>query len=222
MVPADLYALHARLADHLSSGAAAAMIASLLTEQARLDEVVARSYLHPNGFRKLVVASSEDGSKMRVHHWPASEQHEPSNSHNHRWPFAAVIIAGCLRSTLLVETGDGEAVQKYTFESSPPGGEYVMSPDGEKGLVVSSVTALVPGSSYVLGAKQLHRVDAEPGTLSLVLSGAAERLHTDVFRSRDLPPQSRHLPLLPASQVRETLELVALELRTWTAERQLV
>lgn len=211
--PSDL---HDQLVDLLLSGEAAATIGLVLREPAQLADVVSRSYAHPNGFRKLVVAFPENDTRLRVHHWPLGDT-EPSNIHNHRWAFASAIVTGRVRSALLTTAEQGEAVERYLFEPSQPGGRYKLSPAGEGRVSVTSVAEFGPGSTYALGPEQLHRVRVDPNTLSLVLSGPAERDRTDVYRPAVLDPQSRDLPLLPVRDVRDSLELVASGLQTWAA-----
>lgn len=209
MIRTDLAALHARLVDFLASGEAAATIEGLLRQPKQLADVVSGSYAHPNGFRKLVVGSAGDGTRVRVHHWPRGEA-EPSNVHNHRWAFASAIVAGGLRSALFTTLAEhGEVVDRYLFEPSGPGGRYGLSRRGEERIAVTSIAEYGPGSTYALNSDQLHRVHAKPNTLSVVISGPAERDRTDVFRSPTLASQPRELPLLQIADVRESLELLA-------------
>jgi hypothetical protein len=214
MPRADLSDLHARLVAFLVSGGAAATVEGLLGDGAQLADVASRSYAHPNGFRKLVLALPEDGTRMRVHHWPRGDM-GPSNVHNHRWAFASAIVAGRLSSALFTIGEKGEAVEKYRFEPSHPGSQYVLSRAGNGHILTTGVAEFGPGSTYALSANQLHQVCAEPNTLSLVISGPPERDHTDVFRPANRRPQSRDLPLLPLQEVRDSLELLTDELRTW-------
>jgi hypothetical protein len=198
--------------DLLASGEAAAAIASLLRQPDQLAGVVSRSYAHPNGFRKLVIALLDGGTRLRLHHWPEGDV-EPSNVHDHRWAFASAIIAGRVHSALFTTAENGEVTERYLFAPSKPGGRYTLSPDGRGRISVTSVAELGPGSTYALGPEQLHQVRANPNTLSLVLSGPAEHDRTRVFRPATLGPQSRDLPLLTISEVRESLELLVGELQ---------
>lgn len=174
MSPLNLVDLHTRLVTLLATDEAASTVEALLGGAASLDDVASRSYAHPNGFRKLVIALAEDGTKLRLHHWPQGDV-ETSNAHNHRWAFASAIVAGRVRSALLAIGEKGETVERYRFEPSHPGGRYTLSPAGTGALSTTSVAEFGPGSTYALSAEQLHRVRADPNTLSLVLSGPAER-----------------------------------------------
>lgn len=211
MARPELADLHERLAGLLASGEAARAVARLLGEEDRLADVVSSSYAHPNGFRKLVIATTEEGGRLRLHHWPDGDV-EPSNVHNHRWDFASAIVAGQVRSALFSLGARGEAVERHVFEPSHPGGRYSLSPAGTGALSRTAIADFGPGSTYALRAEQLHQVRCDPDTLSLVLTGPAKRDRTDVFRPAALGPQPRELPLLPPHEVRATLELAAKKL----------
>jgi hypothetical protein len=206
--------LHARLVDLLASGEAAAAIDRVLRQPKELAAVVSRSYAHPNGFRKLVVVASDDGTRLRVHHWPTKDT-EPSNVHNHRWSLASAVMVGQLHSALFADGTVGDLVKRYSFLPSQPGGRYALSPNGTGRIRMTSVATFGPGTTYALDAAQLHRVRASRGTLTVVLSGPPKRESTDVYRSESLAPQSRDLPLLPADAVRQSLDMLAGSLRSW-------
>lgn len=187
------------------------MVQRLLQEPAKLSNVTSRSYAHPNGFRKLVVAETDSGATLRVHHWPVGGA-EGSNIHNHRWAFSSVIVAGRTRSALFTFTDDGAPVERYRFESGQAGRQYELVAVGRERLTATSIYELGPGSIYTLSAEQLHQVCCDPGTVSMVLTGPAERDHTDVFRSARLEPQSLYLEPLRPSEVSESLELTKAKL----------
>jgi hypothetical protein len=191
----------------LISGRARLMVDESLTRSA-LERIAGTSYMHPNGFRKIVLSTAEDGAKLRVHHWPANRPAEASNVHNHRWPFASAVVIGSLRSTLVVVADGRDAVQRFVFEPNEPGKNNTMSPAGVATLAVSHIAEFGAKSSYVVNAIQLHRIQARPGTVSLMLSGPAQRSYTDVFRSAASPTQTRRQTLLSIPQVRESLELL--------------
>lgn len=201
----DLTALHARLLDYLGSGDFSAHIEEWLGPPA-LTRIAAASYSHPNGFRKLVLEERRDGTKLRVHHWPASGPSRTSNVHNHRWSFASAIMVGALRSTWLTVSRNGDRMQRYTFEPAAAGEEHNLSPSGSDGLAVTHLAEFSSGSSYVVNADQLHRIEALPGTISLMLSGPAERRWTHVYRPPAATTQPRLQVPLAAREVCETLE----------------
>lgn len=215
MARGDLSDLHTELVDLLVSGEVAAIVRRLMQDPVQLAKAASRSYVHPNGFRKLVIALRKNGATLRIHHWSLSDT-SASNVHNHRWPFASAIIAGRVRSAQYTLADGGDAVERYRFEPSRAGGQYALTPAGKGRISVSSIAEFSSGSTYALDVEQLHQVRCDRDTLSLVLSGPAERDHTDVFRPASLGPQSRDLPLLPVSDIRHSLALVAAKLQIWT------
>lgn len=206
--------LHARLVGLLASGKVAAVVERVMHQPEELAAVASRSYAHPNGFRKLVVAASDDGTHLRVHHWSTGDP-EPSNIHNHRWALASAVITGKLSSALFADATEGEPIERYSFFPSRPGGRYTLSPNGVGRLRMTSVSTYATGTTYALDATQLHRVQAGRGTLTVVLSGPPTRESTDVYRSAGLTPQSRDLPLLSVNAVRQSLDMLVENLPHW-------
>lgn len=202
----DLSALHTRLLNHLRSGDVRARVDDWLRPASALEAITAASYSHPNGFRKLVLEEGQDGTKLRVHHWLATGTPRTSNVHNHRWSFASAIIVGALRSSWLTVADDGEELQRYAFEPAAAGERHTLTPSGSAALAVTQLAEFRPGSSYVVTADQLHKIEARPGTISLMLSGPAERGRTDVYRPFEAPTQPRLQVPLTASEIRDTLE----------------
>jgi predicted metal-dependent enzyme (double-stranded beta helix superfamily) len=108
---------------------------------------------------KLVLASSEDGFRLRLH---AFHEGAPSRPHDHRWPFATVVIRGGYRHTLF-ET-DPAGLPRPMFES------WVGAQDG-----------------YVLLPGIIHDVTPRADSISLVLRGRPVREAMRVFAASDRP-----------------------------------
>src|SRR4029077_18199079 len=162
----DLSRLHEELASLIASGTARTLIQRLLREPAKLSYVTSRSYAHPNGFRKLVIAETDSGATLRVHHWSVGGECS-SNVHNHRWAFSSAIVAGRNRSTLFTIADDGMPSERYRFEPGQPGHQYRLVAVGRERLAATSIGEFGPGSIHALSAGQLHQVCCDPGTVSL-------------------------------------------------------
>lgn len=222
MAQHDVSCLQEELATLVASGAAGTLVNRPLREPTELSNVASKSYAHPNGFRKIVVAKTDSGATLRVHHWPSGDE-GGSNVHNHRWAFSSVIIAGRNRSALftLADADSGALVERYRFESGQAGREYGLVAVGQDRLAATSTDEFGPGSIYGLRAEQLHQVCCDPGTISLVLTGPLERDHTDVFRSIGLEAQPLHLAPLRRFEVCESLELAQAKVKTLQGGRSL-
>src|SRR5690348_16988125 len=115
----------ARALRSLSDAALADLCLRLTDDETELDEVAARSYSHPNGFAKIVLArTSRYGCELRLHIWQGSGRADP-HVHDHPWDFAARILRGAYEATTFAEcSGDkGEPWESHASEIlNEPGG----------------------------------------------------------------------------------------------------
>lgn len=179
-------------------------IDALLGDSTAIDVIAARSYEHPNGFRKIVLGADKDGSKLRLHVWPSNFLGTESNVHNHRWSFSTLVLVGGMTSTwhnLTVSKTEGQEFHRFRYRPGSPGGEYELVDDGLAYAKSVSTRSLTPGESYWIRAEQLHSVLVQPGTMTLVDQDAPTREYTDVLRKVELPPQQRVLPLVSSADV---------------------
>lgn len=112
---------------------------------------------------KLVLHNDADGGfRVRLHVFRPGYFDRP---HNHRWPFASMILTGSYLHTLYGADTDFETA---TLASLRP-------------LHVHTESA---GGWYLLHHSAVHSVAAEAGTVSLILRGPAAK---DAFRIIDVP-----------------------------------
>ncbi|MDL5157006.1 hypothetical protein [Actinomycetospora termitidis] len=188
------------------SGPSVAELLNSALSQPLLAQVTSRSYLHPNGFAKIVLHDAgPTGTSVRLHVWPAVENPSPedlanrrdSAPHGHRWNFASTLIAG---SGLLVEEFEVHHVDDDTVVDP---GETVW----DEMMFRPSVTAsLVPHGKARLTCREywvrdpirdiywcdvtdvhtIGPIDADM-TATLVLQGPEVRPTAAVYRRPDSP-----------------------------------
>jgi hypothetical protein len=196
----DPCALHRALEAFLSNGSLDRILDGPLQEPSTIAEVGLRSYRHDNGFWKLALAESA-AYKLRAHFW--FRWNTPAflpNIHNHRWDFSSVILCGGYRQHLFAASRCGNGlntipVRAWTYRPSD-------------GTQHQQVTAMVPThlshlssaeykarDAVVLRAEQLHRVLPIPDctTITMVVTGTARRLSTDVYSERELSVLPEHM-----------------------------
>ena len=61
------------------------------------------SYLHTNGFYKIILKRYDDGSCLRLHYW-LKDYNTDQNPHNHGWNFYSKILVGSLQNTNYIMT----------------------------------------------------------------------------------------------------------------------
>lgn len=155
-------------------------------------ELVARdSYLHDNGFAKIVVYRG-DHCAVRFHVWNTSKASVPvtSNVHDHRWHFVAKLLSGGyshekFRRASLSQEGSRYSASRYTVS----GDEYELAPIGELRLRKTSANRIEPGKHYLMMADTLHRVivPINQVTVSVVFQAATIKQSTTVCAEQLLP-----------------------------------
>lgn len=152
--------------------------------------IAARSYGHPNGFRKLVVAEYR-GFVLRLHIWPPGFTN--SDPHSHRWDFCSYILRGTLYQSLFKEDTDLDAFYAKCKAISPNDGNgtYTHAPVCRVGLRRTQEAHLCEGSAYWLHHGSAHQVgvpqSARFATVSLMLTEPASRDHSFMYALREVP-----------------------------------
>jgi hypothetical protein len=183
---ADLFSL---LRELRSAGFDSALLAECLCSDGdAVAEVAARSYLHPNGFEKIVLfAPAVDLPSLRLHIWRASSDERPSEQvHNHRWPFASRIEHGAVRFITYEHSADGSDGGEYrhvTATSPATAAEsYRHDIVGSARLRMTFDGVLAAGTEYCLPVTTPHRVIAASGLCAtLMVQGPAARAASEVF-----------------------------------------
>jgi hypothetical protein len=211
-----LGSLREALAPFRSRPAIARLLETLLADGAALEQIAARSYLHVNGFDKLVLHSAGAPEwELRLHVWWAeatsTEEHGGAfRSHNHRWDYSSYLIDGGLsiRHFEVTEVASGQELFLYRYLPPGRGTEYSMQPLGKGRLSCVFEGFLRAGDHYSLSHQVQHTVRALAGriTASLVLRGPAVRPDTLVFAEAEVAePDSIPVTRLDAGEVASRL-----------------
>lgn len=147
------------------------IISKLGRDQKWIEDVLKGSYLHENGFIKLVLASS-NGAKLRVHFRPpAVDSSSAENIHQHRWSFGSHIIAGKLEvqtyGDIPIESTQSGAIllDEFVYRPTMGGDFYTITPFKKTKLITLSTERYAAGSAYSVDSSVLHRVMAsQPGS----------------------------------------------------------
>ncbi len=168
------------------------------------------SYAHQNHFDKVVLGSSM-GWKLVAHFWDS-----PPNSkaliedrydiHNHRWPFASLVLEGSLSIDHYRHANSPHAYLRHRYESPSGRPDFTLEIVGPAQLRHEFSGVVMPEQLFGLDEVCLHRAfpKSSSGALSLVLQAPSRKDSTDVFCRIDSPSPGR----LPAPQLsEEVLEL---------------
>jgi hypothetical protein len=165
------------------------------TDPSLTDEVAARSYWHSNGFAKLLVhLDPATDVRLRLHVWSADRAAGYENVHDHRWPFASMVLCGALE---VEEFSDVDADRpgavrctalRYDGADGRPDNRLV--PTGKTGLRSMGRRRYGAPGTHVCDTGVLHAVRALDGPLTstLVVQGAARSRTARVYQRVDRAP----------------------------------
>jgi hypothetical protein len=163
----------------------------IIENRALLKESVKNSYVHDNGFDKIVLfAFPKLGFKISLHIWwtQYGEKHQHDQElrvHNHRWDFASVVLCGqilCQQFALSNNPCDLE-MYEYRYFSPESQNFYKMECVGRARLQAVFDVLRNPAEPYTLLNSVLHRVTSDRSrvTATLVLQGSVVQQFTRVF-----------------------------------------
>jgi hypothetical protein len=161
------------------------LLSELSSNSSLVESVANRSVWHPNGFSKIVLIS-DPCFQLRLHVWQSIDgvPSEPrENIHNHRWDFAMILLAGSYWHQEFRPADNGEEFHAYTYQSTPDGASYSLTPAGITPLRCVFDACLLQGSRYTIASEVIHRVIPDPRNppVSLVLQGPPKPAEVDVF-----------------------------------------
>ncbi len=133
-------------------------------------EVSGHSYRHPNGFNKIVLASTATGVKLRLHVWQllGDELQVDPHIHNHRWNFASRVLVGELRweeFSVAKEHGD----EYFSYEYEPTGSGFSLKALGKQLLCMERQGCTQAGEVYVVDHMVPHRVTIASNRIAATL-----------------------------------------------------
>ena len=144
------------LEEQLSLPQVLALLQGLLADEQALQAVAARSYVHGNGFVKVVLLD-EQGYKLRLHIWFAGSACE-ENIHDHRWSFASHVLVGTLNSEIWVDDAQGQALPEYRYAAATATAAADKQALGTCRVSLQQHCQYGAGSSYVMPKQVLHRI----------------------------------------------------------------
>jgi hypothetical protein len=164
-------------------GLVTALLHDITSDRALAADVSRGSYWHSNGFAKLVVhVNDEPDFRLRLHVWPEDDRHGSGyeNVHNHRWPFASIVLGGAIQVEHFREVDDfdqpGTVVcNRLVYEAAAPGRVGALRIEGKRALRRIGAPLYPAGTVYFCDTTMLHTVArASNGTAAtMMLAGAA-------------------------------------------------
>lgn len=147
-----------------------------LLDEVRSGAVDLEATAHPLGFIHAALCEREDGSRLRLHLWPA-EPFEPQSPawvvHRHAWPLRSLVVQGRIRDRRfrILPTHQGsqqlyEAAYREDQSVLVPTADFVdCEPDQE--------SVEDQGSLYIVPSKAFHASEALVPSVTLAESGVS-------------------------------------------------
>jgi hypothetical protein len=172
------------LAEYFDSSRLVKLLGSILDSKDYISEMAENSYVHDNGFDKIVLVS-DARYKLRLHIW-WDELTSEENIHDHRWDFYSVVISGSIRFEQYKVADTGTLLHEYKYIDQ--GDQYQIEHVGETILTFDNVGTLAPKSHYFLSHLIPHRIKPDPSKLTstIIFQGSAIRNWTRLFSDRML------------------------------------
>jgi hypothetical protein len=164
-------------------------LAEILGSVSRQEEIAGRSYWHPNGFAKLVLADDPETGQVRLHVWP--DVPNDDDVHGHAWTYESTIVAGELTEIVYQESpGEGLPMWRRSygqvghrrFAFGEPTPVRIAEDGGQRVRGVGDVSGGWPG--------HIHRFFASDApAVTLLRVGPVVRESSYVYRPTSEPPQ---------------------------------
>ncbi len=207
-----------------------AYVRSLLNGTTLMDEVMEQSYIHKNGFQKIVLGR-KSGFAMRFHRYLPGKGDQ--NVHDHRWSrMDSLVLEGSLPTDYLQysEPTESDAEKWERHEYCKAGDDYVVKHQGEIYLAIDERVHHSTGELYSMDSKRLHRIlpTTEPvATLVVTHPVPVERVWCNLYQKHiieELEPvheirltrkqmiaSLKHLDRLLTNQIARNMTMATLE-----------
>ena len=154
------------------------------------DAFAGRSYWHPNGFAKLVLAQDSRRGQVRLHVWP--DPPTTDDIHGHAWSYASIVLTGELSETTYRESPSGSGRQLWRHLYGRIGHRSFEFGDAVPVYLVETAEPVLRGAGDPSGgtAGHIHRFFASQAPAATMLRvGPEVHPRSHVYRPTAEPPQ---------------------------------
>lgn len=157
----------------------------LLSKTESVFKIAQQSYLHKNGFVKIVLANSSK-FKIRLHIW---NENNPNNEdiHNHRWAFASKILSGYSEQYIFEEDISENNFYLYQYEPNPRTLNFELTYKGIRSLKCIDVQKFYKNQYYSLTPQVIHQIySPNSTTISLVVTGIPQNENCNLYSKKSI------------------------------------
>jgi hypothetical protein len=154
------------------------------------EAIAGRSYWHPNGFAKLVLADDPRAGQVRLHVWP--DLPDGDDIHGHAWAYESIVLAGELTERLYRESASCEGRDMWRHRYRGIGQRHFAFVDPTPVRLAEHGGRRVHAVGGVSGGRpdHIHRFSASKAPAATLLRvGPIVRRSSYVYRPTAEPPQ---------------------------------
>lgn len=177
----------------LTEGLLYEIIEELLRSKRDLIEVAKRSYLHSNGFKKILLLDCRPYFAVRLHLWP-TDQLNAGAIHNHPWDMTGAIINGMYDWTIYEKVSKPGQLRFKSYSCT-----YNADYSGHSFELIDSISliktlnvSLSKGSYYDMRQNAYHKItkgNDKPAD-SIIICGSSSSYSADVITNDNLEVNS--------------------------------
>lgn len=178
------------------------------------DNLLEKSYLHPNGFDKLVLVSGQHFN-LRLHNFHPPKVMKPAERvHNHKWEFASsILLGGYQAQEFNIHSGDSERCH-YQYSK-----EQGLVYQGQSHVLLTDEYEVKAGTTYFMPGDVYHSITkiSDEGCITVMMTGYTTETTTNVFsfEKLDLVKDQNHcgLKMYTEDEIKDTLTSVKEKLK---------
>lgn len=184
------------------------LVKLLLSNEEAVQNILAASYVHHNGFRKIVLLQTRY-FKLRLHVFePMGQIVAQENVHDHRWPFGSVCLQGDLMCKIFehIEMGD-RSFNHYLYRPVGADDSYTVQSSGSEPLHESSLLKIERGMGYYLPENTLHRVINRSGerVITLVITGTPVKDTCNLYSEQEFEEEKNQVERFEETDIRNAI-----------------
>ncbi|MCB0537326.1 MAG: hypothetical protein KDE33_07325 [Bacteroidetes bacterium] len=184
------------------------LVKLLLENDEAIKQIQAASYVHHNGFRKIVLLETKY-FKLRLHVFePIGKIVAQENIHDHRWPFASVCLKGNFMCKLFecMEFGDAK-FNHYLYRPVGTNDSYSVQANGNGALHESSLLRIKKDTGYYQPENTLHQVVNRSGerVITLVITGTPVKDTCNLYSEKEFEEEKNQVERFDETDIRNAI-----------------
>lgn len=168
------------------------LIDNIIKDETQLLKIASQSYLHPNGFDKILLIDRRPKYALRLHLWNPKNSRD-GHIHNHEWDLSGIVIKGSYEWKLYeYDNGASSGSDFYCYECVYDKKYKEHTLIKEKKVKIKKIfdINISENSFYNLSASVIHKITAtDKFSASLVIHGNNVKQKIKVISKEEIEKQ---------------------------------